>query len=198
MPLLPLEPYLFPGDLFDQAAPTMSGLDRWWVLHTRPRAEKALARQFLARGLAFFLPVHHRQWQTRGRLQTSYLPLFPGYVFLRGNEEARVAALTTNLVANVLCEADQKRLEADLRGINALINSGSRLTPEACVKPGTPVTLTAGPFAGLEGKVLGQGKNLRFFVEVQLLQRGVSVEIERWMMQPLAAQATPTAAASGR
>ena len=39
--------------------------------------------------------------------------------------------------------------------------------------------------AGLEGKILHRGKKLHFFIEVQLLQQGVSVEIESWMFQPV-------------
>jgi len=188
MPLLPLEPYLFPGDLFENPTHTTDGNERWWVLHTRPRAEKALARQFLARSLPFFLPLYHQQWRSRGRLQRSYLPLFPGYIFLRGNDEVRVAALTTNLIANVLPVPDQGRLAADLTHVNHLIASGSVLTPEDHLEPGTPVRITAGSFAGLDGKIIRRGKNLHFFIEVQLLQRGVSVEIESWMFQPVAPQ----------
>jgi transcriptional antiterminator RfaH len=190
MPLLPLEPYLFPGDLFEDPAPVVNSPERWWVLHSRPRAEKALARQLLARSLPFFLPLHHRQWRSRGRLQSSYLPLFPGYVFLRGDDDGRVAALTTNLVAHVLPVPDQNQLVADLIRVNHLIVSGSPLTPEDRLEPGTLVEITAGPFAGMEGKILRSGKNLRFFVEVQFLQRGVSVEIESWMFQPILDQHT--------
>src|SRR5262249_46435054 len=60
MPLTPSEPFLFPDDLL--AGPPAPEPDRrWWALHTRPRAEKALARKFLAQGLSFFLPLHKRQ-----------------------------------------------------------------------------------------------------------------------------------------
>src|ERR1043166_9779927 len=87
MPLLPLEPYLFPSEIFDPfAADGNAGEDdaakRWIVLHCRPRAEKSLARQLLARQVPFFLPLFQKQWRSNGRLQSSYLPLFPGHVFL--------------------------------------------------------------------------------------------------------------------
>jgi transcriptional antiterminator RfaH len=183
MPLLPPEPSLFPETLFTDPAHAAEGDERWWVLHTRPRAEKALARQLLAHQLPFFLPVYHRQWRSKGRLQSSYLPLFPGYVFLRGDHEVRGAALTTNLIANVLPVTDQGRLYADLTRVNHLIASGSALTPEDRIEPGMPVRITAGAFAGLDGKVLRRGKNLHFFIEVQFLQRGVSVEVESWMIE---------------
>jgi transcriptional antiterminator RfaH len=185
MPLLPREPCLFPNNLFDASATAPEADDRWWVLHTRPRAEKALARQFHARHLAYFLPLYHKQWRSNGRTQSSHLPLFPGYIFLRGNDEARVQALTTNLVANVLPVVDQDCFCADLTRVNHLMNSGNTLTPESRLEPGTRVEIVAGPLTGLEGKILHRGKKLHFFIEVQLLQQGVSVEIETWMFQPL-------------
>jgi transcriptional antiterminator RfaH len=185
MPLLPLEPYLFPAALFEEPVQVATGEECWWVLHTRPRAEKALARQLLARGLPFFLPLHHRQWRSKGRLQSSYLPLFPGYIFLRGDNDVRVSALTTNLIANVLPVPDQGRLYSDLRRVHHLIATESALTPEERLEPGTPVRITAGTFAGLDGKILRRGKNLHFVIEVHFLQRGVSVEVESWMFEAL-------------
>jgi transcription antitermination factor NusG len=189
MPLLPLEPCVFPDELFEPSLPEplvpSDGDDRWIVLHTRPRAEKALARKLLARRVPFFLPLFHKQWRSNGRIQSSHLPLFPGYVFLRGNDSARVEALTTNLVVNVLPVVDQVGLYTDLTRVHRLMESGTGLSPETHLEPGTIVEITSGPLSGLEGKVLRRGKKLHFFIEVQLLQQGVSVEIESWMFQPL-------------
>lgn len=185
MPLLPLEPFVFPDELL--TAP-MEGLDttgRWLVLHTRPRTEKALARKFLSRGLAFFLPLYQRKWRSRGRLQCSHLPLFPGYIFLHGDEGARLQALETNLVARWLPVPDQIRLHQDLARVYRLIVAEAAMTPEDRLLPGTAVEIIQGPLAGLEGTVIRRGKQLKVFVEVQFLQRGVSVEIESWMLQPV-------------
>ena len=63
--------------------------------------------------------------------------------------------------------------------------SGVPLAAEGRLEPGTLVEITSGPLAGIEGKVLRRGKQLKFFIEVQFLQQGVSVEIEGWMIQPL-------------
>ena len=65
-----------------------------------------------------------------------------------------------------------------------LIATDAPLTPEDRLKPGALVEITSGPLAGLEGKVLRRGKQLKFIVEVQFLQSGVSVEIESWMIEP--------------
>jgi transcriptional antiterminator RfaH len=185
MPLLPLEPYIAPDDLLD--APVLPEADSacWWVLHTRPRAEKSLARHLLARNLSFFLPLYLRQWRSRGRSFRSYMPLFPGYLFIRGDAQTRLHALGTNQVVQTLAVADPDQLRADLVRVHRMMQAGMLLAPEEQLQPGAAVEIIAGPLAGLEGKFLRRGKELRFFVEVRLLQCGVSVEIEGWMIRPL-------------
>jgi transcriptional antiterminator RfaH len=184
MPLLSPEPFVFPNDLLTHPAEAGDAALTWWVLHTRPRAEKALARNLLHTQTAFFLPIYQRQWRKRGRLFSSFLPLFSGYVFLYGDSQARLRALETNLVANCLTVSDQRQLYTDLARVYSLIASGAPLSPEERMQPGALVEIISGPFAGFEGKILQRGKRLRLTVEVQFLQQGVSVEIESWMLQP--------------
>jgi transcriptional antiterminator RfaH len=184
MPLLPLEPFVSPDDLLlDPAGPPAEG--RWWVLHTRPRAEKRLARELLRHCRSFFLPLHTRTWRSRGSTLSSHLPLFPGYVFLHGDGDARWTALETNQVARVIEVDDQRQLHNDLVRVHHLIVSGLPLTAEERLEPGSAVEITRGPLAGLTGKVLKKGKGLRLVVEIRLLQQGVSAEIEGWMVQAL-------------
>src|SRR5437764_463145 len=109
MPLLPAEPCLYPEDLFSDGSGPRQG-DRWWVLHTRPRTEKALARRLFAYKHHFYLPLRQQRWKSNGRSFQSHLPLFSGYVFLRGDEQARLRALETNLVAQVLHVPDSGEL----------------------------------------------------------------------------------------
>src|SRR5438874_919754 len=186
MPLLSLEPFIHPENLLEDPALDGSGDSRWWVLHTRPRAEKKLARRFWDRSVPFFLPLYPREWIARGRRFRSYLPLFPGYLFLRGNHEQRLAALETNLVALALPVTDQVQLYDDLYRVHRLITTGAAITPEERLEPGDPVLVVKGPLAGLDGKVIRRGKHLKFIIEVQMLRRAVSAEVEGWMLQSCA------------
>jgi transcriptional antiterminator RfaH len=187
MPLLPLERFVFPDQLLDSPEYTSTDGRCWWVLHTRPRAEKSLARRVIQRHVPFFLPLYHRRWRQRGRQFDSYVPLFPGYLFLLGDFEARLAALASNLVARTLVVDDQHQLHRDLFHVHQLMMTGVPLTPEERLLPGTAVEISAGPLAGLTGKVLKRAKTWRVTVEVQFLQRGVSAEMEDWMVKPLRA-----------
>jgi transcriptional antiterminator RfaH len=191
MPLLSAEPVVYPESLLDESV-APADLQRWWALHTRPRAEKALARDLYQRQQAFFLPLAKKQWRSGGRLLTSHVPLFPGYLFLRGDETSRLLALQTNHVARALPVPDGDQLRADLARVHDLIRKGLPLAPEERLQPGCPVTITSGPLAGLEGKILRRDKRLRFVVEVHFIQRGASVEVEGWMLEP---RGTPQAVA---
>jgi len=183
MPLLPPETFVWPDELLSRQLPEGEEV-RWWALHSRPRAEKSLARHFLGRGLSFFLPLAKKRWRNRGRQFTSTSPLFPGYIFLFGDENARVSALTTNQVSQCIRVEDQARLHQDLAQIYRLMISGEPLTPEERLQPGDWVEITSGPFLGLQGKIIRRGRNLRLFVEVQFLQRGASVEIDESTIRP--------------
>lgn len=183
MPVLSLEPTVWPAELFLEGNPADAGVGHWCVLHTRPRAEKTLARHLLRSGVSFYLPIYERQKKFQRRTVRSYLPLFPGYVFLRGDHGARQAAFETNLVASCLPVNDQKELADDLIRIFRLLESGSLVTPESRLQPGMPAEIVSGPLAGCRGRIIRCSKGARFLVEVSFLQQGASVEVDWSMIQ---------------
>jgi hypothetical protein len=188
MPILPPEPSLYPEGLFEPAEINRHQ-QRWWVLHTRPRTEKSLARLAFRETIAFFLPQYIRRWRTGGRLFKSTLPLFPNYLFVRTDDDGRSKLLESGSVANSLEVHDQQRLHSDLARIHSLMSTGVPMTPEARLQPGMRVTITAGPLRGLEGTILRHGKNLRLLLGVHFMQQGVSVEVESWMVTPVPGEA---------
>lgn len=185
MPVLPAELFVYPEDLFSGPLESDGDRKRWWALHTRPRAEKALARRLVSQRISFFLPHYERRRRLQRRLVRALLPLFPGYLFLRTSDEGRRKALETNLVAASLHIQEQEQTSAELAKIFRLIVSGAPLSPEARLRPGMRAEITAGPLCGLQGNVIRRGKALRFVIEVDFLQRGASVEIDASMIQPV-------------
>ncbi|HMP04616.1 MAG TPA: transcription termination/antitermination NusG family protein [Gemmatales bacterium] len=177
MPILPAEPDVNPADLLTGTSAAAGGA-RWWVLHVKPRQEKALTRQLLKQRIGYFLPVYARQSRVRRRLTTSWVPLFPGYLFLWGNAAQRLTALTTNRIVHVLEVPDQQQLDFDLRQLFRLLRVGAPVTPEQKLAPGDEVEIRSGPLAGLTGVILRTTAGQRFVVKVNFLQRGASVEVE--------------------
>jgi transcription antitermination factor NusG len=183
MPVLPVETAHFPEYLFDEPTVEASGR-RWWVLHTRPRQEKCLARQLHQNQTPFYLPLVARRSILRGRVVTSHNPLFTGYVFVLAHERERIAALTTGRVVHALPVTDQEQLADDLSQLHRLIASGAPVTPEERLTPGMAVEIRSGPLAGLHGTVLRTATGRRFVVQVNFIQRGASVELDDFMLAP--------------
>jgi transcriptional antiterminator RfaH len=177
-------PSVYPPDLFDTSAEELDE-NMWWALYTRARREKALARELFAGGLSFYLPlVSHTKIYRRNRITRS-LPLFPGYLFLYGSDDARVAALSTNHISRVLTVAEPTRLRHDLGHLRYLIESGAPVTLESRLTAGDRVRITSGALAGIEGTVIKRRSETRVIIGVHFLQQGASVVIDDYLLEPL-------------
>jgi transcription antitermination factor NusG len=174
---------LFPEDLFCGFQTSAPPSSRWVVLYTRARAEKALARSLYHRQHAYFLPLYEKRVHVAGRVRRAYLPIFPGYVFLYGCAQERIAALETNCVSRCIAVDAQNQLQDDLERVFRLMTSGLPLHPEPCLEPGALVEVTCGAMEGLQGKVLKRGRQMRLVIEVHLLHQAVSVEIDGHLLR---------------
>src|SRR4051794_25362007 len=178
MPILSAEPDFFPPNLW-QAGGTGAPTERWWCLHTKPRQEKAVARALRSLDISYYLPQAVKVDRTpQGRKIRSIIPLFTGYLFLLGDDFARVAALRSNRLANVLEIADQETLIHDLRQIHQMLSSGLTVVPEPIVPVGARVRIKTGPLMGIEGIVIRRGKHDQFVAMVQFLGRGATVDLK--------------------
>ena len=184
MPILSLEPNLYPEFLLEES-PWDAMERRWWVLYTRARQEKAISRELFRFQIPFYLPLVQRTCIHRGRRIPSYAPLFSGYVFLYGTEDERVRSVTTNRISRVLAVDDPELLVHDLRQINQLIAANAPLTIESRLSPGCRVRVRQGPFAGIEGVVVMRRGHSRLLVSINFLQRGASVEIDDFLLEPI-------------
>ena len=178
MPILSLEPQFFPLELFDKGAADCSGKRVWSVLHTRPRQEKSLARTLHSVQIPYYLPLLPRRVRVRNRMMTSYIPLFPGYLFLLAEPEERIAALATSRVVNSIRVVGQAQLARDLGQIHRLLGAGMPVSTEDRLAPGVKVEIQSGPLAGLRGKIVQETSRQRFVVEVDFIQRGASIVLD--------------------
>jgi transcriptional antiterminator RfaH len=197
MPILPAEPSVFPEQLFD-AEPDANGGERtWWVLHTKPRQEKALSRELLQAEVPFYLPLIKRATVVRGRVLHAHVPLFTSYLFLLGDRDQRLRALETRRVVQSLRVPGQVELWRDLGQIHRLIASGAPVTPEQRLEVGALVEIRTGSLAGLRGKIIRRGTRERFVVQVDFIQQGASVEVDGFALAAVPPE-SPAQAAPGR
>jgi transcriptional antiterminator RfaH len=185
MPILPAEPSVYPEVLLAESPPAQLGSHEWRVLHTRPRQEKALARELLQREVPFYLPLVEQRRRISGRMMKARLPLFGGYVFVYADHDRYLETLSTRRVVKSLRVPDQDRLWADLRRLQGLIASGLPILPEERLTQGQLVEITSGPLTGFEGRVIRSASGRRFVVEVDFIARGASVQCEGMSLRPI-------------
>jgi len=161
------------GELFADAAP-----GDWFLLRTRSRQEKIVASELLARGIPSYLPlircVRYYGLQ-KARVE---LPLFPGYVFLRGCPEDAYALDRAGRIAQIIVISDQRKVNWELSNISFALTNDADLLAFPYLKAGVRVEVRSGPLRGLQGIVECRTKRDRLVLQVETLGRAVSLEVD--------------------
>jgi hypothetical protein len=194
-------PFLYPLNLLDvtsnggvnvdiyAASGRPSGADeldrsRWWLIHTKPRHEKTLARELRALDIPHFLPVTKCTSITSGRPHITRAPQFPGYLFLWGSSEQRLAALKTNRIVASYRVDDSLGLAQQLWNLADLIEKGVPLRIEERLVAGQYVRVKSGLLKDKRGVVMRRAGKSRLYILVNELLGGVSLEIEQHLLEP--------------
>ena len=185
MPILPAEPDCYPPNLWDDVSSIPVKPDgAWWCLHTKPRQEKATARELRKHGIVYYLPQVLKESRTpQGRKIQSVMPLFAGYVFFYGDGNDRLLAMRGNRLVNVLEVADQAGLIRDLHQVYKMLSSGLPVSAEAMIPVGATVRIVTGPLTGITGTVIRRGNRDQFVAVVQFLGRGATVDLQDWQVE---------------
>jgi len=168
----------------------------WHALTVRSRHEKIVAEGLCGRGLEQFLPLYRskRSWSDRTKILD--MPLFPGYVFCRFGEAERLRALSTPGVTSILGFGGRDAVveEHEVDSVRRMLAAGLAVEPWPHVRTGHIVEIHSGPLSGLRGLVVREKGQWRVVVNVDLLQRSVSAELERDMVQVVGPTREPYAA----
>jgi len=183
---LPLSPLPQPQAI--TAAVTSTTL-RWWVVHTLPRQEKALAEDLAKLNIEYFLPLQHSVRYYGKRKFKVDEPLFSGYLFVNGSHEQAIQADRTGRVASLISVADQARLAGELQTIRTVLEQGGELSVARLIKVGDTVEIKAGPFKGIRGVVDRSGPRGRLLLGIHLIERAAVLEIEYTLLERVDDQA---------
>lgn len=163
---------------------------QWFAVYVRVRHERKVEMQLAYKGFEAFLPsyVSSRKWSDR--LKDVDLPLFPGYVFCRMAMADRVGVLSAHGVVRIVgFGAKYIPVEdAEILGLQRAMAAGLRCEPVPFVSIGERVRIIAGPLAGVEGILMEYRQRQRLVLSISLLQRSVSVEVERSQLECIPAQ----------
>lgn len=158
---------------------------RWFAISVIPRKEKVTAQTLRAKGYEEFLPLYTERRKWSDRTKSVDLPLFSGYVFCRFDPQYRLPILKIPSVTHIvgLGKIPQPVEDTEIDALQTICKAGIHAVPCPYMNVGAKVTILEGPLKGLEG-IMVEPKETRLIVSVTLLQRSVSVELDREWVSP--------------
>lgn len=154
----------------------------WMPVRTKPRQEKKLAEYCKVHNIDYYLPLRRKLHRySKGKCEFT-LPMFSGYIFCCLNQELYSVLVRSNAVLFKinLDEIDEARLLGELRNIYQLemlaLEHTLVIKPE--LKPGIPVTISSGPFRGIEGIVSFRNNRHYITINIEMLGQSVSAKVD--------------------
>jgi transcription antitermination factor NusG len=166
----------------------------WYAVRVKPNFEKTAAASLAARGFGQFVPTYTEKRRWSDRMKISEFPLFPGYLFCRMDPGCRTPVLATpGVIGIVSCGAQllpvsEEEVEAVRRAAGLV-----PLVRWPFLASGDRVRVVRGSLAGLEGFVVDHRGECRLVLQISLLQRSVSLEIDRDAIEPVGSAALASA-----
>jgi transcription antitermination factor NusG len=150
----------------------------WWVLRTKSRQEKAVARTLTAWDIDYFLPLVCAQRFVGNRKISSELPLFPGYVFLHGDRDDTFQIERTKRLACVLPVENQLQLHRQLDNLRKALYAEVDFDPYPYLTHGVWAEVKSGPYKGIQGKVDRETAPNKLILQVDLLRSAMAIQLD--------------------
>ena len=159
----------------------------WFALHVRTAAEPKIRDALMQKGHTVFLPTYLEVRRYSDRLKKIDSALFPGYMFARINTANGLPVLTTPGVHGIVCRSGAPAPvdESEIEAIRRVISAGDSAVPWPFLSAGDRVRIIYGPLTGVEGFLVRFRDKERLVISVNLLQRSLSVEINRSFIKPI-------------
>jgi transcription termination/antitermination protein NusG len=152
---------------------------KWYVLYTKPNFEKKVELQFKDFAIESFLPLYTviRTWSDRKKKVE--VPLFPGYIFVYGDEKTRLMSLTVNgVVKSVMFKNDPATLrDFEIDNIKRVLKSNKIIETVSSITIGVNVKIKTGPLEGLEGRLVEIKGNKVFSLVLETINSSILVDI---------------------
>ncbi|HVU18885.1 MAG TPA: transcription termination/antitermination NusG family protein [Candidatus Didemnitutus sp.] len=158
---------------------------RWFVAHTKPRAEKKFASLLSLEKFPHYLALIESVRQYGGRRRVFSKPLFPGYVFVQIEGSQRQRLYQQDLLVRALPVENEAAFLTQLEMVKAICASGLEAAIHPLIRKGTRVRVHDGPLHGVEGYVDDPVNPRGIVVSVDVLQQGLLVRLPLSSLQPL-------------
>ena len=149
----------------------------WYVLHVKPRTEKAVNDRLAILRVFHYLPLFRKETKVQRRKVVRFLPVFPGYVFTRLHPEERMAIFRTQHIVRTIEVTDPRRMIHQLRQVEHACRLPTDLKLVESFTAGECVKVGSGPLRGLEGQVRRIGNSMSIVLTVDILGRALEATV---------------------
>jgi transcriptional antiterminator NusG len=158
----------------------------WFAVWTRSRHEQSVRDQLAMKGIEVYLPTVSRWSRWSDRKKRIDWPLFPGYCFARCVQDLRLPVLNCFGVVNIVSFSGKPAPIPDeqIGAIRLLIASGLEYESYPSLREGNVVEVMHGPLAGVIGRLVRKGANMRLVLSVDTISVAVSVEVDSADVRP--------------
>ena len=157
----------------------------WYALRVRTKCEKVVAGALTQRDIHHYLPLYKTKTQWSDRVRTSFVPLFPGYVFAQFNHSQLHRLVSVPDFMHIVGRGSvpEPIEESDIEAVRRVIASGTGVGPWTMCIAGQTVEVIRGPLAGVRGVVVRTKGHDRLIVSIPMMQRSVSTEIDSFNLR---------------
>ena len=186
------EPLIKAPDMAIDAGPALESNPAhaaWYALYTRSRFEKKLMSELADRSIEVFLPMREILSRWKDRKKRIWLPLFPGYLFVRQVDTPANRYRVLNVPGAVRFVGFNGQTvpipQEQIDGVRLFLESNLAIDPYPYMQIGRRVEVIAGPLKGVQGKLVQKRGKFRFVLQVDLIRQAVAVEIDASDVRPL-------------
>jgi transcription antitermination factor NusG len=152
----------------------------WWLAKTRSQAEKAVAKKLKIMGEKFFLPIIVIEKTAGGRRVVCNAPLYPGYLFIAGEEDTPQHVFPSSHIVCMNQVRDKRTLLNQLCLTWQFMQSRRVIRLEGKCDSGQLVRVSSGPLCGICGRLIDEERTPRRLVVSGILTCGdVSIELQK-------------------
>lgn len=158
----------------------------WFVVTTKPRAEKQISKRLTEIRIEHFLPLQKqlRQWHDRRKWVEQ--PLFQGYLFVKTEEQERSRVFDAGGILKFVSFNGQiaRVPEQEIHRIRQLCQAERPVMVEqGLLAAGDEVEIVAGQLSGLCGRLIQSGDQHKIRIAIPSLGCFATVEIDKELVR---------------
>ncbi len=161
----------------------------WYAVYAQVRHESKVHSRLLAKSFECLLPQMERWSRRRDRRKKIQVPIFPGYLFVRGvlDNYEQVKILQTPGVVRIVRnkEGPLPVPNSQMNSLITLLDNANVVTVHPYLQKGMRVRIVNGPLYGCEGMLVRKKhEKARLVVAIDIIQQAVSVELNEEDVEP--------------